>query len=153
MSKKVLVLCHGNVNRSALCHYILAEYEGLEVKSAGVKPDLRPGKAAKKMRDAALELGVNLEEHRSQLITTDLYRWADVIIYMDGGNLKRLQHFWEDRSWTLKSDWRCLGEFAVPIRNRIPDPGFIKRGTQEFHDVVSLIHEASHNLAKKLIAE
>lgn len=148
--KKVLVMCHGNINRSPLCHAILAKYEGLEVQSAGfVNPNRR---AAKKMRDAALEIDINLEDHRSQLISTELLTWADVVVIMDGGNSKRLQAFIEENTAGIVHSVR-LGHYANVLVERVPDPAFIKRGTQEFHDVFSLILEASHNLAKKLIAE
>lgn len=155
--KTVLVLCHGNINRSPLCATTLREHvtnwvvTEAALKSAE-KPSWKPERASKKMRGAALELGLNLERHRSKAITKEMLNAADLVVYMDAGNLKRLQEFAGSEDAPPGQSWVCLGGFADPIRNRIPDPAFIARGTKEFHDVVQLIHSASLNLAKKLIA-
>lgn len=144
---KVLVLCHGNINRSPLCEAVLLSH-GLRVSSAGF---VNPGRrASKKMRTAAEELGLSLEHHRSQLLTRELHEWADLIVYMDGGNLRRLEAFEQSLPWAR--DRVCLGEYAPSPIARIPDPAFIKRDTPEFAAVVQLIHSCSETLAKKLIA-
>ena len=70
----------------------------------------------------------------------------DIVIYMDGGNLKRLQAFVGVNVAPLH--WHCLGEFADPPVHRIPDPGFQAKGSQEFKDTVHLIANATLNLAK-----
>lgn len=145
--RKVLVLCHGNINRSPLCAQILkSSGEGkFEIKSAGF---VNPGrKASKKMRDAAAELGYNLEYHRSQLITKELVEWADLVILMDGGNQKRYSDFCNCGESMKKV--RALGLYASPPVTRIPDPAFIARGTPEFHDVVQLIYKATLNFIEK----
>lgn len=152
---RILVLCHGNINRSPLAAAVLRTYPGLEVKEAALKSwnnrAWKPERASRKMRDAALELGFNLEEHRSTAIYPALYGWADTVVYMDGGNLKRLDAFLEQHGFAGKCV--CLGHYGTPPVSRIPDPAFIKRGTQEFHDVVQLIVSCSHGLGKKLIAD
>lgn len=151
---RVLVVCHGNINRSPLCAAVLARHPELEVRQAALKswrrPDWRDEPASKKMRDAAIELGLNLERHRSTAISQELLRWAQIVIYMDGGNKARLEAML-DEAGDFTTELRCLGEFADPPVGRIPDPAFIKRGP-EFHDVVLLIYRASEALGKKLIA-
>jgi len=139
---KVLVLCHGNVNRSALCAAVLQQHSHLEVKQAGVKPDLRPGVAAKKMRDAAAGYDIDLSEHRSQYITPDLYTWANVIIDMDAGNRKRLEAF-RDRHDLPKRKMVNLGEWCDPITHRVADPAFLKRGDPKMDEIVRQIIDAS----------
>lgn len=145
--KRVLVLCHGNINRSPLCHAVLALH-GIPVRSAGF---VNPGRrASKKMRDAAAALGIDLSEHRSQVITPEMYEWAELVVYMDGGNRDRLQEF--AFPLPLARESVCLARFAETPTARIPDPAFIKRDTPEFTAVVQLIKSCSETLAKKLIA-
>lgn len=147
-----LVLCHGNVNRSALCAAILRE-EGLRVASGGFV--VQDGKrAAKKTRDEASKYGYDLDEHRSTCIVErpELFAAARYIIIMDGGNEKRLKAlpFYGPRIMeaTLK-----LGHFAFEPRDRVADPGFMKRDSDEFHSVIGLVVECSKRLAQYLRLE
>lgn len=140
----VLVLCHGNINRSPLCAAVL-DREGISVQSAGfAKPNL---KAALKMREAALALGLNLDKHRSRVITPELYIQADLIITMDNGNLTRLLKFEQEHNFEKKVPSRCLAFYGD--KDRIPDPAFIKRGP-EFNAVVKLIYDCSMKLTREL---
>lgn len=135
----ILVLCHGNINRSAACAEILRK-KIPTVKSAGF---VGPGKrAAKKMRDAMAGRGVDLSEHRSQLVTRELVEWADEIIYMDGGNRKRFMDKFPD----MEDKLECLGRHSEPQLNRIPDPGFMAKDSKDFRNTVRLIYESSVNL-------
>jgi protein-tyrosine-phosphatase len=148
--KRILVLCHGNVNRSALCGAILEqELAGVaEVRSAGFIAGGR--RAAKKTRDAAMQgYDIDLENHRSTQVDAIQIAWADTIIYMDKGNLGRLERI---AGQFGGQRWHCLGEFAEPAVKRIPDPAFMARGTPEFEATIALIVSASENLAKKVIA-
>ena len=150
---RVLILCHGNINRSALAEAVVRHFAGimLNVTSAGFTS---PGRrAAKKMRDAASARGYSLEGHRSQLVTRDMVLDADVVIYMDGGNLRRLRRLMDVPKGGDVPAW-CypLGPWAEPSVDRIPDPAFMRRGSPEFEETVELIEEASRNLANELIA-
>ena len=146
----VLVVCHGNINRSALCAAILKRHAGrdISVRSAGFTKDGQ--RAAKKMRIAAAREGYNLEEHRSTLITQELIKWSDLIVYMDGGNYKRLKEMLNGDM--PKTTVACLGQWSLPHRDRIADPNFLKADSPEFNAIVSQIIEASRNLAEELIA-
>ena len=147
---KILVLCHGNINRSALAHAAIKKVSSgvLAVKSAGF---VNPGRrAAKKMREAAGARGFDLEQHRSTLITHDLISWADVILYMDGGNKRRLCEklcSWGDL--TVSGD--CLGRWADTPRKRIADPAFMPKASAEFAETVDLLIECSFNFVNDMI--
>lgn len=155
--KKVLVLCHGNINRSAACAAILKSHGVEEVKSAGF---VNPGRqAAKKMRDVLEEYPedkspytrrYDLEDHRSQVVTQELIDWADLVVYMDGGNLKRLT---SQFAFGAGHHIACLAEWDSPPEKRIPDPGFMARGSEEFLETVGQIVRCSRNLAKYLVLE
>lgn len=159
---RVLVVCHGNINRSPLCAAVLRSYPELEVREAAMKSLVagwRPERAAKKMRDAVMErYGINLEKHRSQPFTDSLFNWADAIVYMDGGNLKRIWDFYEvcHKKDPTIGDPRLipLGDYCLGgARHKIPDPAFMRRGSEDFNNVVGMIYDATQQLARKLCAE
>lgn len=139
---KILIICHGNINRSPACACILWE-NFVDVASAGF---VNPGRrAALKMRNAVAAFGYDLSEHRSKLVTKAMVDYADLIIYMDNGNRKRLvEQFGED----IMTKAKCLGEFARPAVTRIPDPAFMAKGNKMFTDTVSLIIMASEQLVE-----
>lgn len=144
----VLVLCHGNINRSALSGEILKTMKGLNVVSAGFK---NPGRrAAAKMRIASKLYAIDLDAHRSQVVTKEMIEAANIVIYMDGGNFARLRELVP--APLPGQQWFCLGEFAVPPRKKIDDPHFIAKGNPKFLEIVDVIFHASMRLGKALIA-
>ncbi len=153
---KVLVVCHGNINRSPVCAAILRrDRPDWEVREAALKahnnPSWKPERAAKKMRDAALErLGIDLSDHRSRAIQVEDLEWADQVLFMDQGNYARLQALSPTGTPGAGKGWTSLGSFVG--KSRIPDPAFMRRGSNEFDDVVALIASASREAAQKLIA-
>ncbi len=147
--EKVMVVCHGNINRSPLAEAVLKLYAGsaLDIRSSGfVNPNRR---AAKKMRDAATERGYDLSGHRSQLATRESLLWADLILYMDGGNYKRLLGMLNGGAVNVVA--KCLGEWSLPPQKRIPDPAFMRRDSNEFKLTVELIEESARRCVEELI--
>lgn len=147
---KVLVLCHGNINRSPLCAAVLMKhFPQLEVKQAALKEFKRPERAAAKMRRAAKEFGYDLEAHRSQPITKELLEWADKCIIMDNGNERRLVAFAQEQavgfSYTRLSSYVLSG-----VMKSIPDPAFMKADSADFKTVVDIIIDASKRLGESL---
>lgn len=87
----VLVLCHGNINRSPFVAAIIARHRpGWTVRSAGLKT-YRNRIATRKAKFAAHALGLSLREHRSTPVDGLMIDAADVVLYMDGGNARRLR--------------------------------------------------------------
>lgn len=80
----VLVVCHGNICRSPFAAALLARdvaAADVRVESAGfVGPDRACPREAVVV---AARWGVDLSGHRSQLLTPDLARGADLIVVMD----------------------------------------------------------------------
>ena len=132
---KILVLCHGNINRSPLCANVLLTHKepDLYVRQAAIKsiyPGWKPERASKKMRDAAkAEFNIDLSEHKSRKLTREDIAWADFVIYMDNGNLSHLEKFagTPHRGQT----WIALGDYATPPAKRIPDPAFMARESED----------------------
>jgi protein-tyrosine-phosphatase len=137
--KKILVVCHGNVNRSPACAAILTKLRpDLEVRSAGLK--VTAGRAAKKMREALRQYEFDLDDHKPQPVTPELLEWADAIIYMDGANKNKLSEGYG----VPDSKLHCLARWSGTRRwTRVPDPAFMKAGSQEFEEVVDGIFDCS----------
>jgi protein-tyrosine-phosphatase len=88
---RILFLCHGNINRSALAQaYAQQKYGGrAEFMSAGFhQPDGRP--ADPNMVDVARGHGIELGEWASRTLTPELAEHADVILAMEVAHLDRL---------------------------------------------------------------
>jgi len=88
-----LVICHGNICRSPYAAAVLAyrlRPRGISVLSAGLIGPGRPSPAV--ARAAALARGVDLKEHRSQLVTPALLAQVDLVIVMDARQRAVLHH-------------------------------------------------------------
>ena len=142
---KILVVCHGNVNRSPLCAAVLRQHLHLTITECGVNLKLRPGVAAKKMREAAAKYDIDLTSHRSQPLTESLWHGCDTIVYMDQGNLKRLNQFQEDNFLPSK-ELISLGNFHEPMLPKIQDPAFLSKGDPRMDEIVQEIISASMRL-------
>lgn len=156
---KVVVMCHANRFRSPLAHGFLQQAcaaEGLykpevlvDIHSAGFRPD-DGRKAGKPVREAALQQGFSLDNHRSQLATNVLLKDADLVLYMDGGNFDRLCKVTNIRN----CNHHCLGKWCHPERTRIEDLAFISPYTKpdKFAEVVAYIRDACYTVVKDVIA-
>lgn len=81
---QILVICHGNICRSPFAAGLLEHAlgsAGVRVASAGLWGPGRPSPAA--AIKAGLRRGVDLQLHRSQLVTPALAASADLILVMD----------------------------------------------------------------------
>lgn len=150
----ILAVCHGNINRSPAVEMLLCNADiGLKCRSRGFAAEGLS--MAKKMRVAISRYKVPfamMEQHRSQHVTALDIEWADMIIYMDGGNLKRLKRFILSSGLDDSSvdKLKCLGDWAdVP---RIPDPGFMRKDSVEFIETVQLIVSCVENIIREFQA-
>ena len=141
---RVLVLCHGNVNRSPVAAAVLAKFPGLDVRSAGFLPGgLR---VAKKTREAMTRRGYNLELHRSVQVNEEMVKWAEWIVTMDEGNRSKLHKKYGEVAMTKAIR---LGHWADPPIPRISDPLYMQRGAR-FEAVIDLIIQCSKRLGNYL---
>jgi len=142
---KILVICHGAINRSPAAGTLLAQYPTVQVRVRAVKEyGDKDGKqkVTKKMREAFPEL--DFAQHRAQTITQDDVDWSDRIFYMDGGNRKRLEAKFPDSL----SKAICLASYLTIPMKRIADPNFYSARDPRFKQIVDLIKEATTNLGK-----
>jgi len=120
--EKVLVLCSGNICRSAYAGVRLAELlgpRGIEVRSGGlVGPAGRashPPFAA-----AALARGVDLGAHRSHVVDAGDLAWADLVLIMDQGHERRMAAMDGVNGARAKTRWLgALGGGPAPIDDPI----------------------------------
>lgn len=112
------------------------------MKQCGVGPSAGGSVAAKKVREYAAGIGLDLSQHRSQQVTAEMLAWADVVVYMDQRNLTRLREL-EAREESLV----CLGS-AIGL-HRIADPAYTPRGP-ELSRILDQVVETSRAIAKTL---
>lgn len=134
--RKVLFICHGNVNRSAAAEIIASRYKkNFDFKSAGVKEGDAGRVTSKRMREALANIGIITEGIRSQNCTKSLCGWADDIYYMDNSNLQKLNARFSEFSHKFKSLAEVIG------KDKIKDPGFSKAEvfTEVLEDIVNVL--------------
>lgn len=144
---KILVLCHGNVNRSPACEAVLRS-QGLDASSAGFTHANR--RASRKMRRRMAHHGYDMEAHRSRPVTREMLLDPSLglVVYMDGGNLRRIEALLEGAAPAIRPPMICLGScIGAP---RIEDPAFMKESSEEFRATVDKIITASLKLAEKI---
>lgn len=144
----ILVVCHGNIYRSPFAAKVIHHHSdvSVDVRSGGF---VNPGHvAAKKMRLAAKEWGYDLSLHRSKLVTIKDLQWADITLYMDDGNYRRLLSL--AGSDLHEMTLTPLGEYAVPPVKTIKDPAFTKAGSDEFRSIVDTLENAARNFANSI---
>lgn len=142
----VLFVCHGNICRSPYAEHALirdlGDRRSWRIESAGfVKPD-RPSPVA--ARAVASRRGVNLESHRSRLLTRESVDSADIIYVMSKVQKRDIQvQFDADpgRVWVL-------GDLDPdPIRKRtIRDP--VEQPEEVFEEVYDRIDRCLRVIAE-----
>jgi protein-tyrosine-phosphatase/predicted ATP-grasp superfamily ATP-dependent carboligase len=120
-ARKVLFLCYGNINRSALAQaYAQARHAGtVEYLSAGFHGEAgRPADTT--MVEIASSEGVDLSRCQSRTVSADMVREADLILAMELDHLDRLeQQFPEARGKSYLLGARAAQAAA---QAEIPDP-------------------------------
>ena len=145
MRTRILVLCAANRYRSPLAAAFLGRYSHLDVRSAGFKPGgLRAGKP---VRDAARELGFNLEDHRSVEVSQELMSWAQFVIVMNPTQLQKLTELFGVSNRPHRA---LLGSYLDRAVPSIPDLGFINLTSPDFGRVVGMIRDATGKVAECL---
>jgi protein-tyrosine phosphatase len=118
-ARQILFLCYGNICRSPFAERVARRLlpESVTTLSAGVYPETGRSSPAEAQR-AAQELGFELDDHRSGLVTPTMLREADLILVFDASNYRDvLEH---DRNLLRRTHF--LGNLDLSGPLQIADP-------------------------------
>src|SRR6267142_699596 len=132
MKPHLLFCCTGNKFRSPTAAAIASKY-GYSVRSAGLGRSIRGGRIPLSVENKLDDMGYTLQSHRSQIVTEELIKWADKVIYMQPSHREALI----ERSCPVKK-LVALADFTPGPLLRIPDPAF---GSKEMLDDVMVLIE------------
>ena len=141
--RRVLVVCHGNIYRSAFVGQYLMQHlpEAVTVRSGGFHPVAgRP--APERHVLYSRRYGVDLAEHRSAVIDSSDVQWADTIVLMDSRNWQALMNLGAPRDRLI---WLGVLDGAGA---EIPDPDQLS--DDEAAAVVDRLHECGSLLAMRI---
>lgn len=118
-TSSIIFVCKGNICRSTFAHYLITQninkkgrYKNLKVDSAGLRA--RTGTASPSTAiQVAQEFSVDMEMHRSKLLTQSMADTADMLIAMEPNQVRRLQHLYPHRRQHIY----LMAEFDQKWRN------------------------------------
>ncbi len=137
--RRLLVVCYGNINRSAYSGSQLRhQLAGVaEVRSVGFHPVVdRPSPPL--LVEWARQAGVSLDGHRSALIAEPDLAWADTIILMDRHHWQALRRMGAD---PRKLVWLGTQDGGVEIADPYGAP------EQEARQIMHRVHRCTETLA------
>jgi low molecular weight protein-tyrosine phosphatase len=143
----LLVICHGNICRSPFAAAVLRSAlsgNGVRVDSAGFIGPGRP--SPPEALAAAARYGVDLSGHRSQALTADSVRAADLIIVMDTAQRREIC----DRFGCVPRDVVVLGDLdpqAIDART-IRDP--VNQPLAVFEEAYARIERCARELVRAI---
>jgi len=141
--RRVLVVCHGNIYRSAFVSQYLMQHlpDAVCVRSGGFHPVAgRP--APERHVLYSRRYGVDLAEHRSAVIDSSDVQWADTIVLMDSRNWQALINLGAPRHRLI---WLGVLDGAGV---EIPDPD--RLSDDEAAAVVDRLQECGSLLAMRI---
>jgi protein-tyrosine phosphatase len=138
---KIAFICLGNICRSPFAAHLAQEQIATaEIVSAGFHHKVGRPSPDKIVRIGS-DFGIDLTQHRSQLVNTQLLKDADLILVMDSANMRQMQQaFPEQLARTT-----MLGLFAPTPKPSISDP--YTAGAAETLKICVQIREAVSGLA------
>jgi protein-tyrosine-phosphatase len=142
--RRLLVVCHGNIYRSAFVGQYLTQHlpDGVSVRSGGFHPVVgRP--APERHVLYSRRYGVDLSGHRSAMIGSSDVEWADTIVLMDSRNWQALVTLGAPRDRLI---WLGVMDGS---RVEIPDPD--RLNDDEAAAVVDRLHGCAELLVTRLL--
>ncbi len=143
---RVLMVCLGNICRSPIAEAWLqkkSEEQGFEIQidSAGTSGLHSGEKADYRMRNFALEYGVNMDHLRSRQFSVTDFDQFDRIFVMDHSNLKNIHDLARNEEDKLKVSL-YLNELEPQKNLEVPDPYY--GGEKEFKFVIELMEKTAN---------
>ena len=122
-SQNILILCYGNINRSAAAHaYLQQRFKNkLEIKFYSAGFHLHEGRPADpNMVETGAQNGIDMSQWRSTALTKELLDQADIIFAMEVSQLARIATLSPDASNRSYLWGASLGTMGEPME--IADP-------------------------------
>ena len=138
--KKILFICHGNICRSTMAEYVMKHL----VKKAGLEKEFFIDSAATSTEEIGngvhygtrrklAEVGIPCGDHRARQMTKGDYEKFDLLIGMDGANLRNMRRIC---GGDAKNKLRLLLQYTGSDRD-IADPWYTGNFDATYVDVVS----------------
>jgi len=150
---KVLFICHGNICRSTMAEYVmkhLVKKAGLEdqffIDSAATSTEEIGNGVHHGTRRKLTEVGIPCGNHRARQMTKEDYDKFDLLIGMDGANLRNMRRLYSNDS---QKKLHLLLEFAGSDRD-IADPWYTGNFDATYEDVLSGCAALLEQLKKSL---
>jgi len=137
---KILFVCHGNICRSTMAEYVmkhLAREAGLEdqffIDSAATSAEEIGNGVHHGTRRKLAQVGIPCGDHRARQMTKADYQRFDLLIGMDGANMRNMRRICGGDS---DDKLRLLLQFAGSGRD-IADPWYTGNFDATYEDVLS----------------
>lgn len=140
----ILFVCTGNTCRSPMAAYIMdkiAVENDLDVliESAGIFAEPEQ-KASENAVLAMRDMGIDISEHRTQPVTEELLKRADLILTMTEGQKMMIAQYAKDKVYTLLEYSGLKGDISDPYGGDL----------EEYKETAQEIYDALVDVAEKL---
>lgn len=147
MFERILVVCVGNICRSPVGEKLLQKYfPQKSIASAGIASERSHlvGKSADAMMiHVAQSHGLDISSHRSQQLTQELCKQADLILVMEKGHIEQVQQISPESMGKV-----MLFGHWLDNHKDIPDP--YRQSQEMFEYAYDLIEKAALTWQQKL---
>jgi protein-tyrosine-phosphatase len=150
----LVFICHGNIMRSPMSEALFKQFasdcdqHGVSVISAGV--NAVPGRSADaRALKVAREFGIVLDNHRAQVLTSDLVGQADAIFPMDYENEAQVLARYPQAAQKIF----MLGTYADESYHQVEIPDPYWGDEAEVRGCYKILQGCLHNLARSLFPD